>query len=54
LKPIAWGITGAGAYLYESVESIKTLIKATQVTVYVSRAGAELLRTYGLLDELLN
>ncbi|MEM1734664.1 MAG: flavoprotein [Desulfurococcaceae archaeon] len=54
MKPIAWGITGAGAYLYESVESIKTLIKATQVTVYVSRAGAELLRTYGLLDELLN
>lgn len=52
MKPVAWGITGAGAYLYESVESIKVLAKSTKVAIYVSKAGKELLRTYGLLEEL--
>lgn len=54
MKPVAWGITGAGAYLYESIEAIKTLVRITHVTVYVSRAGRVLLKSYGFLDELLS
>ncbi|MDI6888909.1 MAG: dihydromethanopterin reductase (acceptor) [Methanocellales archaeon] len=49
---IAWGITGAGHLLKESYEVFKTLAQKHQITTFVSRAGEEVLRMYGLLDKL--
>jgi dihydromethanopterin reductase (acceptor) len=44
-KRIAWAITGAGHMLGEC---IKTLLKFEGVDVFLSRAGEEVVRTYGL------
>jgi dihydromethanopterin reductase (acceptor) len=53
LKAIAWGITGAGALLEESVECIERLLRrGVRVTVFVSRAGEEVLKFYGLRDRV--
>lgn len=50
---IAWGITGAGHLLKESIEVIELLLsKGVEITVYVSRAGFEVLKFYGLLNKL--
>lgn len=52
---IAWGITGAGHFLCESFEIFKKLketVAGLKVTAFVSRAGEEVLRMYGLADEL--
>ncbi|MEM3926786.1 MAG: flavoprotein [Desulfurococcaceae archaeon] len=51
---IAWGITGAGAYIEDSVDVIGKLIltRGIPVTVFVSRAGKTVLKAYGLLDKL--
>ncbi len=52
---LAWGITGAGHYLRESFEVFKKLKKVKthlKITTYVSRAGEEVIRMYGLADEL--
>lgn len=49
---IAWGITGAGHLLKESYEVFKTLAQKHQITTFVSRAGEEVLRMYGLHDKL--
>jgi dihydromethanopterin reductase (acceptor) len=52
-KAIAWGITGAGAFLRESIEVIAELSRSgVPVTVYVSRAGEYVLRAYGLREVL--
>ncbi len=52
---IAWGITGAGHYLQESVKIIERLVYEFKIStiVYISRAGREVLRMYGIHDEFL-
>jgi len=42
---IAWGLTGSGHYLRESLELIDTL---PDVDLFVTRAGAEVLSMYGV------
>lgn len=52
---LAWGITGAGHFLRESVELFKKLRKSTpdlKVTTLVSQAGEEVVRMYGLENDL--
>ncbi len=54
---LAWGITGAGHFLYESFEVFKELKQKTpelKVTTFLSRAGEEVVRMYGLTNELSN
>jgi len=52
-KSIAWGLTGAGALLKESVETIKELVSlGFKITAYVSKAGETVLSAYGLKGEL--
>lgn len=55
LMRIAWGITGAGHFLRETFEVFKKLKETTpdlKVTAFVSRAGEEVIRMYGLADRL--
>jgi dihydromethanopterin reductase (acceptor) len=48
---IAWGITGAGHLLKDSYELMKTLKQdGHSITTFMSRAGEEVSRMYGLLD----
>jgi dihydromethanopterin reductase (acceptor) len=50
---IAWGVTGAGHYLKESYAVMAALRKdGHDVTSFVSRAGEEVSRMYGLFDDL--
>ena len=52
---LAWGITGAGHFLRESFDALKKLKEADpymKVTAFVSRAGEEVIRMYGLEDDL--
>ena len=54
---IAWCITGAGQFLKESFEvfkAIKTekLETELKVTIFISNAGLEVLRMYGIFDKL--
>lgn len=52
---IAWGITGAGHFLRESFDVIKDIKKNNndlKVTTFLSRAGEEVVRMYGLEDKL--
>ncbi len=52
---LAWGITGAGHFLRESFEVFKKLKKSNpdiKVTTLVSRAGEEVVRMYGLENDL--
>lgn len=52
-KRVAWGITGSGAFLKESVEAIETLMrKGFKITAFVSRAGESVLKFYGLQKQL--
>lgn len=54
---LAWGITGAGHFLRESFEVFKELKQKNpelKVTTFLSRAGEEVVRMYGLADELSN
>jgi dihydromethanopterin reductase (acceptor) len=48
---IAWGITGSGCMLEESVVAIGELVNlGVNVTCFISKAGFEVLRMYGLLN----
>lgn len=47
---IAWGITGAGHLLQESVEVLVKLSENHEVTVLLSGAGEEVLKMYGLFE----
>lgn len=47
---IAWGITGAGHLLKESVNVLVELSKSHDVTVLLSGAGEEVLKMYGLFE----
>jgi len=49
LPRIAWGITGAGHFLEQCVEMI---LAHGQVDVFISAAGLEVLKMYGLYDRL--
>jgi len=52
---LAWGITGAGHFLQDSFELMSSLKKElnTDMTIFVSKAGREVIRMYGLSDSLL-
>jgi len=48
---IAWGITGSGCMLEESITTIGKLVSlGVNVTCFISKAGFEVLRMYGLLS----
>lgn len=49
---IAWGITGAGHLLEESVNMLYELSKDHEVTVLLSGAGEEVLKMYGLFNKV--
>ena len=49
---IAWGITGAGHLLEESVEIMEELKKEHEIKVFLSRAGEEVVRMYGVLGRV--
>ncbi len=49
---IAWGITGAGHMLLESVETLEELSNEHEVTVLLSAAGEEVLKMYGLYNRV--
>ena len=51
---IAWGITGAGHLLQESVNTLVELSKDHNVTVLLSSAGEEVLKMYGLYETVEN
>lgn len=49
---IAWGITGAGHFLVESMAAMRERSRRNRVCTFVSRAGEEVLRMYGLYSHL--
>ncbi|KZX16143.1 NAD(P)H-quinone oxidoreductase subunit I, chloroplastic [Methanobrevibacter cuticularis] len=49
---IAWGITGAGHLLSESVEILEELVKDHKITIFLSNAGEEVLKMYGLYERV--
>lgn len=48
---IAWGITGAGAFLRECINLISSFPKEG-IDIFLSRAGEEVVKIYGLWDSL--
>ena len=51
---IAWAITGAGHLLEESVELLEKISKNHDVTVFLSGAGEDVLKMYGLYQKIQN
>ena len=53
-RRVAWGITGAGDYLAESMEAMKNVRQAfdAEVTVLLSKDGELVVKWYSLWDEL--
>lgn len=50
---IAWGITGAGHLLEDSVKTLETLKEDDhEISIYLSGAGEEVLKMYGLFDRV--
>lgn len=50
---IAWGVTGAGHLLKESFGVMKEIkAEGHSITIFMSRAGEEVSRMYGLYDEV--
>jgi dihydromethanopterin reductase (acceptor) len=51
---IAWAITGAGHFLEETFDVITELVKTQKATVttFLSSAGKQVVKTYGLWDKL--
>jgi len=52
---IAWGITGAGHYISESYEVFRKLKQQypdLKVSIFISGAGEEVLKMYGLFGSL--
>lgn len=52
MKNVAWAVTGAGHYLAESVAAMREVSRNNRVCTFVSGAGEEVLRMYGLFDRL--
>jgi archaeoflavoprotein AfpA len=55
-KRVAWGITGSGDRLVEVIETMKEIKKQYQdeirITVYLSKAGNQVIHFYGLAKDL--
>ena len=51
---IGWAITGAGHLLKESVEILEELATDHELTVFLSNAGEEVLKMYGLYERVVN
>ncbi len=51
---IAWGITGAGHLLSDSVDVLEELSKDHELTILLSGAGEEVLKMYGLFQRVEN
>jgi archaeoflavoprotein AfpA len=55
-KRVAWGITGSGDRLVETIETMKQINKQYQddvrITVYLSKAGKQVVNFYGLGKDL--
>jgi archaeoflavoprotein AfpA len=55
-KRVAWGITGSGDRLFETLETMKEIKKQYQenvrITVYLSKAGNQIIGFYGLNNDL--
>lgn len=55
-KRVAWGITGSGDRLVETIETMKQINKQYQddvrITVYLSKAGNQVLSFYSLAKDL--
>lgn len=55
-RKIAWGITGSGDRLVETIEVMKKIMtrfeKALDLRVYLSKAGKQVVERYKLMDEL--
>jgi len=55
-KRVAWGITGSGDRLVEVIEAMKHVKKQYQdeirITVYLSKAGNQIINFYGLANDL--
>ena len=49
---IGWAITGAGHLLDESVAVLEELAKDNEITVFLSNAGGEVLKMYGLFKRV--
>ena len=49
---IGWAFTGAGHLLSESVEVLEELAKTNDITVFLSNAGEEVLKMYGLFERV--
>jgi len=52
MKNVAWAVTGAGHYLAESVVAMREISRKNRVCTFVSRAGEEVAKMYGLFDRL--
>jgi dihydromethanopterin reductase (acceptor) len=52
MKNVAWAVTGAGHYLAESVAAMREISQENRVCTFVSRAGEEVVKMYGLFDQL--
>lgn len=52
MKNIAWAVTGAGYHLAESLAAMREVSLDNRVCTFVSRAGEEVARMYGLFDRL--
>jgi archaeoflavoprotein AfpA len=55
-KRVAWGITGSGDRLVETIETMKQINKQykddVRITIYLSKAGNQVLHFYGLAKDL--
>ncbi len=51
---IAWGITGAGHLLQDSVETLEMLSLDHKITVFLSGAGEEVIKMYGLFERVMD
>ena len=55
-KRVAWGITGSGDRMLEVIETMKQIKKQyqddTRITVYLSKAGNQVVNFYGLTNDL--
>jgi len=48
MRRIAWGITGGGQHLADCLKAMSEVSRGAKVTTFISRAGEEVLRMYGL------
>ncbi len=55
-KRVAWGITGSGDRLAETIETMKQIEREyqaeTRITIYLSKAADQILKFYGLFKDL--